>query len=75
MTSYSPVLSPVTLYNLAMGDLRVGDVMHLNMGTATIKEIEPVGNDLKVTTEIADFLFVDTYPRWHDVGSPVERAM
>lgn len=75
MTKTPVALSPVTLYGRSMGDLRVGDIVLLNVGRAEVKEINEVGHDLKITTEIAGFLDVATYPRWVDVGAAIERAM
>lgn len=75
MTSYPPSLSPVTLFNLAMGDLRLGDTIMLNVGPAVVRDVVESGHDLKVTVEVAGFIDVHVYPRWHDVGGPVERAM
>lgn len=74
MTNCSP-LSPVTLYNLCMGDLRVGDTLLLNAGPAFIRDVTENGHDVKVVVEIAGFLDAHVYPRWHDVGGAVERAM
>lgn len=75
MTSYYPPLSPVTLYNLAMGDLRTGDTILLTVGPAVVRDVAESGHDVKVTVEVAGFVDAHVYPRWHDVGGPVERPM